>query len=101
MQVTTVAHKHNIKVRGYVSTVVGCPYDGPVEPQKVLEVSKALLDLGCYEISLGDTIGVGNAGSVQRLLDVVCGEVPVNKLAVHFHDTYGQALANIYTAYTK
>jgi hydroxymethylglutaryl-CoA lyase len=83
--------QHNMKVRGYVSTVLGCPYEGNnIDPKKVLEISKKLLDMGCYEISLGDTIGVGNTGSTKRLLDVVCKEIPVEKLAVHFHDTYGQ-----------
>ncbi len=84
-------NQHNMKVRGYVSTVLGCPYEGNnINPHKVVEISKKLLDMGCYEISLGDTIGVGNTGSTKRLLDVVCKEIPIEKLAVHFHDTYGQ-----------
>jgi len=92
------AKKANIKVRGYVSCVVGCPYDGYVAPEKVAEVAEKLYQMGCYEISLGDTIGVGTPASVQQMLDAVKARVPVDKLAVHFHDTYGQALANIYTA---
>lgn len=92
------ALRHNIKVRGYVSTVVGCPYEGPIKPSAVLELSQRLLDLGCYEVSLGDTIGVGNAGTVSALLDVLLAKLPKERLAVHFHDTYGQALANILVA---
>jgi len=92
------AKKANIKVRGYVSCVVGCPYDGYIVPEKVAEVAEKLYQMGCYEISLGDTIGVGTPASVQQMLDAVKARVPVDKLAVHFHDTYGQALANIYTA---
>ncbi|WP_076418746.1 hydroxymethylglutaryl-CoA lyase [Colwellia sp. UCD-KL20] len=92
------AKKANIKVRGYVSCVVGCPYDGYIEPEKVAEVAEKLYQMGCYEISLGDTIGVGTPASVQKMLNAVKTRVPVEKLAVHFHDTYGQALANIYTA---
>lgn len=88
----------NVRVRGYVSCVLGCPYQGAVEPEKVLEVSQRLLDMGCYEISLGDTIGVGQAGSTRRLLEVVLKEIPKEKIAVHFHDTYGQALSNILVA---
>lgn len=87
-----------LRVRGYVSCVVGCPYQGKVEPAKVAEVSKALLDMGCYEVSLGDTIGVGTPASVERMIVEVIKFVSVDKLAVHFHDTYGQALANIYAA---
>lgn len=88
----------NIPVRGYVSCVVGCPYDGFIEPEKVAEVAEKLFNMGCYEISLGDTIGVGTPASVQKMLQAVSTRVPMAKLAVHFHDTYGQALANIYTA---
>jgi hydroxymethylglutaryl-CoA lyase len=96
--VMTKARAHNVKVRGYVSCVLGCPYEGAVSPDKVLEVSQRLLDMGCYEISLGDTIGVGQAGSTKRLLDVVMKKIPRENLAVHFHDTYGQALSNILVA---
>jgi hydroxymethylglutaryl-CoA lyase len=80
----------NLKVRGYVSCVLGCPYEGHVDPKKVLYVSERLLAMGCYEISLGDTIGVGNAGSTATLLDTILPAIPASKLAVHFHDTYGQ-----------
>lgn len=87
-----------IPVRGYVSCVLGCPYEGDIAPEKVAEVSAALLDMGCYEISLGDTIGVGTPERAKRMIETVAGRVPLEKLAVHFHDTYGQALANIYAA---
>ncbi|GAA5524384.1 3-hydroxy-3-isohexenylglutaryl-CoA/hydroxy-methylglutaryl-CoA lyase [Microbulbifer aestuariivivens] len=87
-----------IPVRGYVSCVLGCPYEGDIAPQKVAAVSAALLEMGCYEISLGDTIGVGTPEQAKRMIDSVAGRVPIEKLAVHFHDTYGQALANIYAA---
>ncbi|MBO9492173.1 hydroxymethylglutaryl-CoA lyase [Endozoicomonas sp. G2_1] len=92
------AKKANLPVRGYVSCVVGCPYQGDIEPEQVAAVAKRLLDLGCYEISLGDTIGVGTPASVAKMLQAVTALVPREKLAVHFHDTYGQALANIYSA---
>ena len=88
----------NIRVRGYVSCVVGCPYDGDIAAEKVAEVAEKLYKMGCYEISLGDTIGVGTPASVQKMLQAVSTKVPVDKLAVHFHDTYGQALTNIYAA---
>jgi hydroxymethylglutaryl-CoA lyase len=90
------ARADGIKVRGYVSCVLGCPYDGAVKPQAVAEVAKALSDLGCYEISLGDTIGVGTPLKAREMLRAVAGDVPVANLAMHFHDTYGQALANLY-----
>lgn len=92
------ALENNVKVRGYVSCVLGCPYEGDIAPDQVLSVSNALLEMGCYEISLGDTIGVGTAASTQRLLDVMCQAISVKQLAGHFHNTYGQALTNIYTA---
>ena len=88
----------NIRVRGYVSCVVGCPYEGDIDPEQVALVSEKLDQIGCYEISLGDTIGVGTAASVQKMLQAVSARVSKEKLAVHFHDTYGQALTNIYTA---
>jgi isopropylmalate/homocitrate/citramalate synthase len=91
------ARENGIKLRGYVSCVLGCPYEGPVNPDTVVRVSEALFEMGCYEVSLGDTIGTGNAGTTERLLDRVlddCG-MPPEKFAVHFHDTFGQALANI------
>ncbi|SEA42355.1 hydroxymethylglutaryl-CoA lyase [Microbulbifer marinus] len=92
------ARQDGIPVRGYVSCVLGCPYEGEIDPAKVAEVSGALLDMGCYEISLGDTIGVGTPEAAKRMIEQVSARVPVEKLAVHFHDTYGQALANIYAA---
>ena len=90
-----------ISVRGYVSCVMGCPYEGPTDPQTVLNVAKALLKMGCYEISLGDTIGVGTPADIERLLAVLLGQIPATKLAVHMHDTYGQALANVLVALQK
>ena len=92
------AREHGVAVRGYVSTVVGCPYQGDVPPEKVAEVSKTLFDLGCYEISLGDTIGVGTPLKVQTMLAEVSKAVPMDKLAGHFHNTYGMAIANIYAS---
>jgi len=90
------ARADGVRVRGYVSCVLGCPYDGEIKPQAVVDVAKALSDLGCYEISLGDTIGVGTPGKARELLRAVAGAVPMAHLAMHFHDTYGQALANLY-----
>jgi hydroxymethylglutaryl-CoA lyase len=90
------ARADGVRVRGYVSCVLGCPYDGEIKPQAVVDVAKALWDLGCYEISLGDTIGVGTPGKARELLRAVAGSVPMASLAMHFHDTYGQALANLY-----
>lgn len=90
------AKSDGVKVRGYISCVLGCPYEGEVKPQAVVEVARTLWDLGCYEISLGDTIGVGTPIKARHLLRAVAAEVPMEKLAMHFHDTYGQALANLY-----
>jgi hydroxymethylglutaryl-CoA lyase len=90
------AKADGIKVRGYVSCVLGCPYDGEVKPSAVASVSRKLWDLGCYEVSLGDTIGVGTPLKARQLLRVVAGDVPMASLGMHFHDTYGQALANLY-----
>ena len=90
------ARADGIKVRGYVSCVLGCPFDGEVKPQAVVDVAKTLWDLGCYEVSLGDTIGVGTPVRARQLLGAVAGDVPMANLAMHFHDTYGQALANLY-----
>jgi hydroxymethylglutaryl-CoA lyase len=90
------ARADGVKVRGYVSCVLGCPFDGEVRPAAVVEVAKALWALGCYEVSLGDTIGVGTARKARHLLRALSGEVPIAHLAMHFHDTYGQALANLY-----
>ena len=92
------ANTHNIKVRGYVSCVMGCPYEGGISPRSVADVSKRLIDMGCYEISLGDTIGTGTPVATKRLLDSVLSVVNIEQLAVHFHDTYGQALVNLYSA---
>ena len=92
------ASQSGIAVRGYISCVLGCPYEGQVQPTQVAPVAEELLDMGCYEISLGDTIGVGTPASTQQLLDHLLGCLPSDKLAVHMHDTYGQALANILIA---
>ena len=89
------AKADGVRVRGYVSTVLGCPYQGAVPVADVVRVSRQLHAMGCYEISLGDTIGVGTPGKAREMVRAVAGEVPVAALAVHFHDTYGQALANI------
>jgi len=99
--VVEAAKAQNIRVRGYVSCVVGCPYEGDIEPQAVAKVAKTLFDMGCYEISLGDTIGVGTPASVSAMLDAVLAVVPAEHLAVHFHDTYGQAFTNIFSALGK
>tara|TARA_B110000240_G_C13497399_1_gene452296 strand:- start:1057 stop:1950 length:894 start_codon:yes stop_codon:yes gene_type:complete len=101
LPVIELAKKHQIPVRGYVSCVLGCPYEGHIDPHKVAQVSQQLIDMGCYEISLGDTIGVGTPVKTQQMLDVVLTNIPQNTLAVHFHDTYGQALANILIALQK
>ncbi|CAO3683248.1 unnamed protein product [Rhizopus stolonifer] len=92
------ASEQNLKVRGYLSCVLGCPYEGYVSPEKVASLAKELYEAGCYEISLGDTIGVGTAGSMGTLLEHVLEVVPAHAIAVHCHDTYGQALANILKA---
>ncbi|CAO2634287.1 3-hydroxy-3-methylglutaryl-CoA lyase, cytoplasmic, partial [Lemmus lemmus] len=97
-EVISSARHMDIPVRGYVSCALGCPYEGSITPQKVAEVSKRLYGMGCYEISLGDTIGVGTPGSMKMMLESVMKEIPLGALAVHCHDTYGQALANILTA---
>ena len=90
------ARADRVRVRGYVSCVLGCPFDGEIKPQAVADVAKKLADLGCYEISLGDTIGVGTPRMAKDMLRAVAAEVPPARLAMHFHDTYGQALANLY-----
>lgn len=92
------ATTQNVRVRGYVSCVIACPYEGAIAPQAVADVATKMLDMGCYEISLGDTIGVGTPADTSRLLDHLLKSIPAEKLAVHFHDTYGQALANILTS---
>lgn len=97
-QVCDAAKAAGVPVRGYVSCVLGCPYEGDVKPERVVHVAKQLLEMGCFEISLGDTIGVGTPGSTQALLSAICNEIPPEKLAVHFHDTFGMAVANILVA---
>jgi hydroxymethylglutaryl-CoA lyase len=96
--VCEAARAAGIAIRGYVSCVLGCPYEGEVAPSAVATLARELAALGCREISLGDTIGVGTPGSARRMLEAVAGEVALERLAVHYHDTYGQALANIYAS---
>jgi len=96
--VTELACANGVKVRGYVSCVLGCPFEGDIPPEAVVRVSEELLGMGCYEISLGDTIGVGTPLKTETLLEAISRIVPINRLAVHFHDTWGQALANILTS---
>lgn len=96
--VVATAREHGIKVRGYVSCVLGCPYQGDVAPTAVAEVAHALFDMGCYEISLGDTIGAGTPEKTKVMIEAVVKRVPLKKVAGHFHDTYGMAIANIYAA---
>jgi hydroxymethylglutaryl-CoA lyase len=97
-QIMAQAQQLNLPVRGYVSTIIGCPYEGAIAPEKVALVAKTLYEMGCYEISLGDTIGVGTPIKFKKMLEAVIKEVPVDKIAVHCHNTYGQALANIYAS---
>lgn len=92
------AKKMGLSIRGYISCVLGCPYEGYVSHERVMAVAKELLHLGCDEISLGDTIGYGTPQQVKVLIQQVSAAIPITKLAIHFHDTYGQALANIYAA---
>ena len=87
-----------MRVRGYISCAAGCPYEGEVKPQAAAAVAEKLYAMGCYEISLGDTIGVGTPGKIRRMIEAVARRVPIGKLAGHYHDTYGQALANIYAS---
>ena len=96
--VAAAAKAREVRVRGYISCVLGCPYEGEIAPERVRDVAAALHAMGCYEISLGDTIGTGTAGKTQKLLATVGEAVPIAQLAGHFHDTYGQALANLYAA---
>jgi isopropylmalate/homocitrate/citramalate synthase len=96
--VADAARAKGVRVRGYISCVAGCPYEGEVKPAAVAAVAKALDAMGCYELSLGDTIGVGTPGKVRAMIEAVACEVPIARLAVHLHDTYGQALANLYAA---
>lgn len=95
---TEAAQEQKIPVRGYISCVAGCPYSGEVDVNTVAQIARDLLAMGCYEISLGDTIGVGTAAQIKRLIEALARDIPVEKLAVHMHDTYGQALVNIYAA---
>jgi len=96
--VCKAAQAAGVPARGYISCVLGCPYEGDVDAGDVATIAAALVEMGCYEISLGDTIGIGTAGDVQALIRTVADALPVNQLAVHFYDTYGQALANILAA---
>ena len=93
------AKRLGIRVRGYVSCVIACPYDGPIQPEKVAEVASRLLDLGSYEVSLGDTVGVGTPSTTLRMLEAVSRPVPIGQLSGHYHDTYGMAIANVYASY--
>lgn len=92
------ALERKLPVRGYLSCVAGCPYEGQIAPSKVADVAQRLIDMGCYEVSLGDTIGVGSPASIKHMLDTVQSRITTEQLAVHFHDTYGMATANIYAA---
>jgi hydroxymethylglutaryl-CoA lyase len=92
------ASESGIKVRGYISCVLGCPYEGDIAPARVAEVAAALHEMGCYEVSLGDTIGVGTPARAKAMIEACAARVPVERLAGHYHDTYGQALANIYAS---
>ncbi len=96
LPVAARAQAAGVKVRGYISCVLGCPYEGEIDPAAVVRLAGDLIAMGCYEISLGDTIGVGTPTKARRLVEAVAGEVPIDRLALHFHDTYGQALANIF-----
>lgn len=93
--VAEAATDRDIRMRGYVSCIAGCPYDGAVAPDDVAAMAEALVALGCYEISLGDTIGVGTAGQIRKLIEHISTRIPREKLAMHFHDTYGQGVANV------
>jgi hydroxymethylglutaryl-CoA lyase len=96
--VAAAAKAANVKVRGYVSCVLGCPYEGEIRPERVADVAGALYEMGCYEVSLGDTIGTGTPGKTSAMIEACARRVPIEKLAGHYHDTYGQALANIYAS---
>jgi hydroxymethylglutaryl-CoA lyase len=98
LPVMAAAREAGVKVRGYVSCVIACPYEGAVSPARVAEVSERLADIGCYEVSLGDTIGVGTPASVTRMLEAVATRVPVDRLAGHYHDTWGMAVANLHAS---
>lgn len=96
--VMAAAREAGVKVRGYVSCVLGCPYEGEIRPEATAEVAGALFEMGCYEVSLGETIGVGTPGKTRRMIEAVARRVPVSALAGHYHDTYGMAVANIYAS---
>ncbi|MGE5472230.1 MAG: hydroxymethylglutaryl-CoA lyase [Bacteroidota bacterium] len=96
--IVSAASALEIPVRGYVSCVVGCPYEGTIAPEQAASVAGTLYGMGCYEVSLGDTIGVGNPASVSRLIEACARPVPIARLAGHYHDTYGMAIANIYAS---
>ena len=96
--VADAAKAHNVKIRGYVSCVLGCPYEGEIKPERVADVAAALHEMGCYEVSLGDTIGTGTPGKTKAMIEACARRVPIERLAGHYHDTYGQALANIYAS---
>jgi hydroxymethylglutaryl-CoA lyase len=96
--VVKAARANKMRVRGYISCAAGCPYEGEVKPQAVAVLAEKLYEMGCYEISLGDTIGVGTPGRIRAMIEAVAKRVPIGRLAGHYHDTYGQALANIYVS---
>jgi len=96
--VIDLAKQNGVAVRGYVSCALACPYEGPIAPDAVASIARDLFKMGCYEVSLGDTIGAGTPGQTKAMLEAVVKSVPVDKLAGHFHDTYGQALANVYAS---
>lgn len=93
--VAEVAHVDGVRMRGYVSCVLGCPYEGTIDPAAVVAVAERLVELGCFEVSLGDTIGIGTADRARDLVEAVARRIGIGRVALHFHDTYGQALANI------
>lgn len=97
--IMAAAQAAGVRVRGYISCVVGCPYEGAVAPQRVADVAERLRDMGCYEVSLGDTIGVGTPASVARMLDAVAARVPMAQLAGHYHDTWGMGVANVFESW--
>ena len=99
LPVMAAARERGVALRGYVSCVVACPYEGPVAPAKVAEVAQRLMDIGCEEVSLGDTIGVGTPAKVLRMLEACARSVSIDKLAGHYHDTYGMAVANVFASY--
>jgi hydroxymethylglutaryl-CoA lyase len=99
--VAAAAKQQGMRVRGYISCVIDCPYEGPIAPRAVADVAAKLFAMGCYEISLGDTIGTGTAARIEAMIEAVVACVPIERVAVHFHDTYGQALANILVSLEK